>query len=77
MTLGHLATFAESSDGKTYRDVCDRFGVDPARDIEDGVMAHQFRLALLIAHPPEVPEELPTDPFQEARDAAAKVRAMT
>jgi hypothetical protein len=79
MTLQHLATFAESKGGKHYRDVCERFGVDPAAHVDDDVMAYQFRLALAVAHQESgtVESEPALDPFEAAREAGQKVRAMT
>jgi hypothetical protein len=57
--------------------VCERFGVDPAAALGDDFMAHQFRVALAVAHPYKAPEPAAGDPFQAARDEAAKVKAMT
>lgn len=80
MTLDQLAHFAESKGGKHYRDVCERFGVDPAAHVDDDVMAYQFRLALAVAHPepePDEPEVATDDPFAAARAAGAKAKALT
>jgi hypothetical protein len=76
MTLDHLATFAQSAGGKLYRDVCERFGVDPAAGLDDDVLAYQFRVALAVAHQEE-PAAGEPDPFKATREAAATVRAMT
>lgn len=78
MTLEQLANFAESHGGKVYRDVCERFGVDPAQFLDDDVLAHQFRIALAYAHRPPAPpkENTAPDAFAEAREAGEKVKAM-
>lgn len=69
LTLERLADFAESRAGKVYRDVCERFGVDPGRPLDDDFMAYQLRLALALAHPSEdVAEE------EEQSDGAATLR---
>lgn len=81
MTLDHIAAFSQTTSAKVYRDVCERFGVDPAAflEAEDDVLAHQLRVALVVAHPPEAPEEpeAQPDPFEAARAAGAKVKAVT
>lgn len=81
MTLEQIAAFAQSASGRIYRDTCERFGVDPAAALaDDDFMAHQLRVALIVAHPYESAEEadaVEPDRYQAARDAAAKVKAMT
>jgi hypothetical protein len=77
LTLEHIATFAESKDGKLYRDICERFGVDPGAALDDDVMAYQLRVALAISHRAEPTDATQPDPFEETRRAAEKVRAMT
>lgn len=43
-----MVAFADSTTGILYRRSCERYGVDPARFIEDDVAAFNFRLALNI-----------------------------
>lgn len=77
LTLEQIARFAESKSGKVYRDVCERFGVDPARDFYDDFLAFQFRLALAIAHPVDTEPDAPAeDPFEAARRGGAEVKAL-
>jgi hypothetical protein len=57
--------------------VCERFGVDPGAALGDDFMAHQFRVALAVAHPYKPPDPAADDPFAAAREQGAKVKAMT
>jgi hypothetical protein len=47
VSLDGLARFAASSSGRAYAAACERFGVDPARELGgDDVVAVSFRVAL-------------------------------
>lgn len=67
MTAQALAAFADKPIGKMFGGVCQRWGIDPAADIEDDVLAFNFRAALAVRLNEE-PEEppVPEDPFAKA-----------
>ena len=59
MSAEALARFVTSDEGKLYAKVCRISGVDPAAHLVgfDEVLAHDFRLACLIARDTEPDEE--------------------
>lgn len=57
MTSAGLAAFALSPEGTVYRQTCEYWGVDPAKDIADDVLAADFRTALLLTRPKDVPQD--------------------
>ena len=67
LTLDHIARFAKSSSAPVYLSVCERFGLDPAADIEDDFLAHQLRVALLVAAQLE-PEQVEKPSVFETHD---------
>lgn len=56
MTADGLARFVLSPQGEAYRRVCAFYGIDPGAPIEDDVLAHDLRTALMIAMPKPEPE---------------------
>jgi hypothetical protein len=55
-----------------YGATCERFGVDPAADIADTVLAHNFRVALMLRDAPDRDEQ---DAAKLDQDRAA-IRAL-
>jgi hypothetical protein len=55
VTAAGLAAFALSPEGTVYRQTCEFWGVDPAKDIGDDVLAADFRTALILTRPKEEP----------------------
>lgn len=47
--MAALAAFATSPQGAAFVSHCDRWGIDPAAEIADPVLAHNFRYALAVA----------------------------
>jgi hypothetical protein len=75
VTAEALAAFADRPIGKTYGVVCSQWGIDPAAGIDDDVLAFNLRAALTLRMNEKPPDEAPvTDPFEETRKAAEKVR---
>lgn len=66
-----LATFASSNAGRLYGRSCERYGIDPAADIEDDVLAANLRLALMLTDVPDEAEEAPRDAVRSADQARA------
>jgi hypothetical protein len=44
-----IAQFARSESGQMYLMACERFGVDPGAAFDDEVVAHNFRVALILS----------------------------
>lgn len=69
MTAEALAAFADTPVGKAYGAVCLRWGLDPAADIDDDVLAFNLRAALSLRLNETEPEETPReDPFAKAHE---------
>lgn len=56
MTPAAIAEFAQSDAGRLYAMTCARFGVDPAANIADDVLAHNLRVALAVSMTPDEPD---------------------
>ena len=48
-----LAKFVTSPQGTLYGRACERFGVDPGASIGDPVLAHNMRVAYMLADRPD------------------------
>ena len=72
--MREVAAFASSDAGKAFARIEERWGRDPAAslEVEDDVLAHNLRAALVMALAEDVPE--PDDPGAAARSGGAKVR---
>jgi len=57
VTAAGLAAFALSPEGTVYRQTCEFWQVDPAQGISDDVLAADFRTALLLTRPKDVPQD--------------------
>jgi N-acyl-D-aspartate/D-glutamate deacylase len=68
-----LADFASSDAGKAYARIEQHWGRDPAAFLEDDVLAHNLRAALLVtlAEVTAGPEE---DPVEHTRHAGDQIR---
>jgi hypothetical protein len=80
LNLERIAAFASSASGQAYSTICQRFGIDPAADIEDPFLAFQLRAALIAGEPPEKSEgeelaDQHRERVQATRDAAARLRS--
>lgn len=74
--MADVARYLERPNAKLYAAVCERYGVDPARDIADDFLAAQFRVgAAVVTSASETPaHEDFTAPFDAAREGARKLR---
>jgi len=55
VSVASLMPFLDSPVSTLYAQVCERYGVDPARDFEDDdVLAFNLRAALALKSPPEI-----------------------
>jgi hypothetical protein len=71
-----LALFASSDAGRTYANVCERWGLDPGAPLEsiDDVLAYNLRVGLMVARSEEVSEPESDDLVERARRAGAEIR---
>jgi N-acyl-D-aspartate/D-glutamate deacylase len=67
-----LAAFASSEAGKTFARIEQHYGRDPAASLEDDVLAHNLRAALLLTLNREDRPE--PDPIAKTREAGAAIR---
>lgn len=71
--MKELAAFASSDAGKTFARIEQHWGRDPAAFLDDDVLAHNLRAALLFKLAEDV-EEPVEDPGVAARLGGEKVR---
>ena len=74
--MREIASFAFSDAGKAFARIEDRFGRDPAASLEldDDVLAHNLRAALIMALAEDRPESESDDPGEVARRGGEKVK---
>lgn len=78
--MAAVAAFLERPNATLYAQACERFGVDPGAVFDDDFLAAQYRIAaaVLASRAPETPVAVSdAAPFDEAREAGRKLRAMT
>ena len=74
--MKELAAFASSDAGKAFARIEQHWGRDPAASLDDDVLAHNLRAALLFTlAEDEVPEEH-QDTIEAAKAAGEKIRAL-
>ena len=74
--MKELAAFASSDAGKAFARIEQHWGRDPAASLDDDVLAHNLRAALLFTlAEDEVPEEH-QDTIEATKAAGEKIRAL-
>lgn len=77
--MREIASFASSEAGQVYARIEQQFGRDPAAFLEDDLLAHNLRAALLYSMAPKTSEEAKDEVkalAERARTKGAQVRGM-
>ena len=74
--MRELAAFASSEAGKTFARIEQHWGRDPAAALEDDVLAHNLRAALLITLAENESPDEHADAIEASKAAGQKIRAL-
>lgn len=76
--MAAVASYLQRPNAALHAVACERYGVDPAGGLTDDFLAAQLRVGALVlaSRVEEAASEAEPDPFEEARIAGARAKAM-